>query len=207
MHPGDRRRKSSMFMPFKTLALKTFRGSDRARWKSEANLEKEWEPRTDQIAKWIPKGSRVIEFGSGKQMLKSKLDEGCVYVGSDFVKRNADTFLCDLNKKPLPDLAQFAPEVAVFSGVLEYVHDLPGIAAWLASQVRICIFSYSCLEPSGKFLGSIRAAARRLSNGWVNTFTEAEITAIFQVAGFRVLEKDNWEYQRLFMLEKQSIAQ
>jgi len=61
-----------MFMPFKTLVLKTLRGSDRARWKSEANLEKEWEPRTDQIAKWIPKGSRVIEFGSGKQSEEKK---------------------------------------------------------------------------------------------------------------------------------------
>jgi len=84
------------------------------------------------------------------------------YVGKNNPSEQAVRF-AQGNVLALP-FADEAFDLVLTSGVLEYVHDLPGIAAWLASQVRICIFSYSCLEPSGKFLGSIRAAARRFSS-------------------------------------------
>jgi len=155
------------------------------------------------MVKWIPTGSRVIEFGSGNQKLRSLLDASCIYIGSDFVKRNPDTFLCDLNKRSLPDLGHLAPEVAVLSGVLEYVHDVPHVAEWLFSQIRASvIFSYSCSEGSNSSLLRLRVAIRRADNGWVNNYTEGEIAAIFSKAGFKLKEKDSWDYQRLFFFEK-----
>jgi hypothetical protein len=158
-----------MIRALKTFTLRAFHGSDRSRWSNTDNLNAEWEPRTATMAQWIPKNSRVLEFGAGNQRLRSMLDSNCVYVGSDFIKRYPDTFLCDLNTRPLPRLDQVAPDVAVFSGVLEYVHDVQGVVTWLAPLVRTCIFSYSCLK-SERGLRRWVDSFLRARNGWVNSF-------------------------------------
>lgn len=192
-----------MLRAVKTLALRTFGGSDKSRWSSCKSLLDEWEPRTARLVKWIPKNSRVIEFGAGNRKLQSMLDASCVYFASDFVDHSGDVLICDLNKRPLPNLSHLSPEVAVFSGVLEYVHDLRTLAEWLSAQVRKCVFSYSCLERREGVLRWIHATYRRANSGWVNSYTEARIVEIFCDVGFRCVDRDLWENQRLFLFVNQ----
>jgi hypothetical protein len=154
------------------------------------------------MAKWIPKGSRVIEFGAGNQKLKSMLDATCVYFASDLVDRGNTALICDLNKRPLPDFSHLSPQVAVFSGVLEYIHDVKDIARWLSPRVEMCICSYSCFEPPQNDLLRIRTATSRASNGWVNSYTEARIVGIFGDAGFTLANAESFESQRLFLFER-----
>lgn len=190
------------FRAFKTLVLKTFGGSDKSRWRNSQNLLKDWEPRTARMAKWIPKGSRVIEFGAGNQRLKSMLDATCVYFASDLVDRGNTALVCDLNKRPLPDFSHLSAQVAVFSGVLEYIHNVKDIAQWLSPRVELCICSYSCFEPQQNDLLRIRTATARASNGWVNSYTEAQIVGIFGEAGFGLANAETWEQQGLFLFQR-----
>ena len=190
------------FRAFKTLVLKTFGGSDKSRWSNSQNLLKDWEPRTARMVKWIPKGSRVIEFGAGNQKLKSMLDATCVYFASDLVDRGNTALVCDLNKRPLPDFSHLSAQVAMFSGVLEYIHNVKDIVQWLSRQVELCVCSYSCFEPPKNDLLHIKSATSRASNGWVNSYTEAQIVGIFGDAGFTLVNAETWEQQRLFLFEK-----
>jgi hypothetical protein len=145
----------------------------------------------------------VIEFGAGNQRLKSMLDASCVYFASDLVDRGNTALVCDLNKRPLPDFSHLSAQVAVFSGVLEYIHDVKDIAQWLAPRVELCVCSYSCLEPPQNDLLHIKTATSRASNGWVNGYTEAQIVEIFREAGFTLADSEAFEGQRLFLFERQ----
>jgi hypothetical protein len=76
--------------------------SDRERWADLRNHEVDWDERTRAIARLIPPGSHVIEFGAGRRQLESRLPEDCSYSASDLVDRGLGTLLCDLNRRPLP---------------------------------------------------------------------------------------------------------
>jgi hypothetical protein len=190
------------FRAFKTFVLKVFGGSDKSRWRRSQNLLNDWEPRTARMAKWVPKGSRVIEFGAGNQKLKSTLDVTCVYFASDLVDRGNTALVCDLNKRPLPEFSHLSAQVAVFSGVLEYIHNVKEIAQWLSARVEMCICSYSCFDSPQNDLLRIKTATARASNGWVNSYTESQIVEIFGEAGFSLANAEAFEQQRLFLFER-----
>jgi hypothetical protein len=179
--------------------------SDYERWGDASNLEAWWESRTVMLAGMIPRGTRVIEFGAGRRRLEAHLDPSCTYIASDLVARGADTFICDLNRRPLPDLHPLRPEVAVFAGVLEYVRDVPAVVAWLATQVRYCVASYAVVHRS-RHVGALVAGARRsywrTYHGYMNAYTEPELVAVFERNRFTCLRIDGWNDQRLFLLEK-----
>ena len=102
----------------KMAMLRTMGRSDYERWANPGNLEEWWESRAQRLARMIPAGTRVIEFGAGRRRLEAFLDPSCTYTASDLVERGPGTFVCDLNRRPLPDLCPLAPQVAVFAGVL-----------------------------------------------------------------------------------------
>src|ERR1044071_1990175 len=103
--------------------------SDYNRWSNTENLESWWGARTEKIVGFIRPGARVVEFGAGSRHLEKLLDKSCVYFASDLVNRGSGTIVCDLNKRPLPDLTELSADVAVFSGVLEYIRDLDSLVA------------------------------------------------------------------------------
>ena len=123
----------------------------------------------------MPPNSRVIDFGAGRRTLEVYLDPSCVYVPSDLVSRGSDTIVFDLNKHPLPDLANLAFDVATLAGVLEYINNVPAFVEWLAEQASVCIVSYECARTVAGALGRPSETIRRISAGWVNTYSESEL--------------------------------
>jgi hypothetical protein len=98
--------------------------------------------------------------------------------------------LCDLNRRPLPDLCrQAAVQVAVFSGVLEYVADLSSVLRWLAPETDFIIASYNCVPTSDTSTGRLLKAASRLSAGWVNAFTDADFRICFEQASYETVNR------------------
>lgn len=178
--------------------------SDYERWTDTSNLEAWWESRTRMLAAMVPQGSRVVEFGAGTRSLGRSLDPSCSYVASDLVERGPDTFVCDLNRRPLPDLGPLQPDVAVFAGVLEYLRDVPSIVAWLAAHVRYCAASYAVVQPAGP-MRTLAARTLRTYYGYMNSYTETDVVAVFRRGGFACLRSDSWKDQRLFLFATRSV--
>jgi hypothetical protein len=186
----------------KMAAFRSIGRSDYGRWSDTSNLEEWWESRTQMLAGMIPSGTRVIEFGAGRRRLEAFLDPSCTYTASDLVDRGPGTLVCDLNRRPLPDLGALRPEVAVFAGVLEYVRDVPAVVAWLSTHVRYCVASYAVARRSG-LVGMVAAGARRTYYGYMNAYDEADLLALFSRDRFACVRTDSWKDQRLFLFEKQ----
>jgi len=166
--------------------------SDVRRWSHGEEFLPEWEDRTRRLARLVPPGSHVLEFGAGRRTLEKYLPPGCRYVPSDLVSRGPDTFVCDLNRRPLPDLAGLAVDTAVFGGVLEYVRDLPELVNWLSAYIDRCVASYECAQPQSTAWQRLRQDVLRSRAGWVNTFQEEELVSLFQTRGLRLVHRDVW---------------
>jgi len=195
------------------LALQTLRGklfgrSDMDRWQNLKQYEVEWDERTKIIAGLVPTQSRLIEFGAGRRQLETHLDPSCVYFPADLVSRGPDTIVCDLNQRPLPDLRDLKLDIAIFGGVLEYITNLDTLLLWLSQQVDSCIVSYECAESQPKTIKRVRETLKRLSFGWVNTFSESELEDLFIETGFVLNKKITWHTdegdERIFVFQKYS---
>lgn len=185
------------------LVFKLLHRSDYHRWTPLHSLETWWDSRTEKIARLIPKNTRVIEFGAGRRQLEGFLDRSCTYIPSDLVDRGPGTIICDLNQRPLPDFRSVEAEVAVFSGVLEYIRDLGSLIEWLSKQVSLCVASYTYVLPNGSALQKIRSRCDRLYYGYMNDYTEEALIELFNRYGFVCTMKDTWTSQRIFLFVKQ----
>jgi hypothetical protein len=187
----------------RNLAHRLLNQSDYHRWTNLANYEAWWNGRTEKIARLIPPTSRVIEFGAGRQQLEKLLDPTCTYVPSDLEDRGPGTFVCDLNRRPLPDLSHLNVDTAVFGGVLEYLHDLESLVEWLATHVSLCVASYACAPPRNGIFQRLLDRLDRFYFGYMNSYGEEELVDLFRRVGFRCIARDPWTSQRVFLFVNQ----
>ena len=78
---------------------------------------------------------------------------------------------CDLDAGRLPDVEQ-RYDVAVCSGVLEYLHDVPGALAGMDAVARRAIVSYSDRRRGQRL-------ATRVAQGWTSHLSLAELRSVF----------------------------
>jgi glycosyltransferase involved in cell wall biosynthesis len=141
------------------------------------------------MAKLIPPGTRVLEFGAGRMVLRDYLPEGCRYTPSDLVDRGIGTIVCDLNARDLP---AFPPhDVAVFSGVLTYVNEVEELIRRISSSFKLIVVAYPVFEQSSS------KVARR-AHGWVNDHTSVEFEGIFLRSGYRCDHVGNWRAEKVY---------
>ncbi len=166
-------------------------GTDYKRWENIQCLSPSWDSRTKKMAEMIDDGSSVIEFGAGRLVLKDYLSKDCAYTPSDLIDRGADTIICDLNDSTLPQLQSY--DVAVFSGVLEYVNNVPKLITHLSKFVNTIITSYAITDLNKK---------NRRAQGWMNDFSSKEFTKIFESAGFYCDQTEEWDSQLIYKFAK-----
>jgi hypothetical protein len=172
---------------------------DYGRWSSAEGLEPWWDQRTIQLARLVPAGTRVMEFGAGRRTLEACLPAGCTYTPSDLVDRGPGTIVCDLNCRPLPDLRPHAFDVAVFGGVLEYVSDVQRLAKWLAdSGIGQVVASYDAVPANGHWLARWRERGRRGYFGYMSSLSAAQLVAAFAAHGFGCVERQMWTTQGIY---------
>jgi hypothetical protein len=156
------------------------------------------------IAELVPPGSRVIEFGAGQRHLEQILPLGCTYTPLDLVDRGPGTIVCDLNRRPFPDLRDRAFTVAVFAGVLEYVRDVPSLVVWLGSiGIMTAIVSFDPVPAPLSLTGRVEEELRRLYFGYMNNLTEEQLIRCFAAANMRCVDKRLWTKQVILRFEKQ----
>lgn len=161
--------------------------SDYTHWSSLSTHSSKWDTRTQKLAQLIPPNSTVIEFGAGRLMLRDMLPEGCSYTPSDLVDRGYNTIVLDLNAKCLPTLARY--DVAVFSGVFEYVIDVPRLVRYLGDFAGNVICSYAVVELNQR---------GRCEQGWVNDYTSGKFVSLFTSLGFDYRFGQRWKAQMLY---------
>jgi hypothetical protein len=173
--------------------------ADYKRWKALQHHEEWWDERTKEIAKLVPAGSKVVEFGAGRRQLEKVLPAGCRYTPSDLVDRGPGTIVCDLNRSPLPDLRDFCFKVAVFGGVLEYVADVPSLASWLASNgIQTCVASFDAVPHGLSFIGRLKERIRRYRYGYRNNLTKEQLLLCFEAAQMTCEEERVWTTQGIY---------
>jgi hypothetical protein len=163
--------------------LRRSQTSDYARWSDADNLHAWWHERTVKLAALVPPGSAVIEFGAGRRQLEALLDRPTRYM-------------------PLPALADFNVNVAVFSGVFEYVVDVPAVVEWLGGSVAHVVTSYAPVADGADPIARTRAHVERLENGYMNHYTREQFVDVFAAHGFTPDATDVWESQDLFRFTK-----
>jgi hypothetical protein len=150
-----------------------------------------WEPRNAKVAAMIPQNSKVLEFGAGSLTLPRYLPSGCTHIPSDIKKRKPGFLVCDLNSPNLPDLPKV--DVVVFSGVLEYIHDLRRVVSYIEPVCHTVVCSYSMIIKNGNLLEILH----RRSDGFVNDFVEDEFISFFTQQKFSLVEKSYFDNQVL----------
>ena len=174
-----------------TSLRKAFGRSDIRRWRKPGELSPDWDSRTEIMAKYIPENASIIEFGAGRLVLKSFLPKGCTYTPSDIVDRGEGTKVIDLNRHPLPEIDNY--DYAVFSGVLEYINNVPLIISHFSKYINAFIISYAIADnhPSDRGI-----------HGWGNNYKEVEIISLFTVQNYELINKDTWGKQAIFVFKK-----
>lgn len=181
----------------KTFVLKALHRSDYSRWGNSASLHPNWDERTKLIASLIPENFSILEFGAGQMALSKHLPPNCTYTPSDIVKRvneEYETIIYDLNNSAPPLLTQ-EYDIAIFSGVLEYVNDIPKLASHLSEHIPNIIASYASTENNPGTLF-------RRNSGWVNDYDSNAFTTIFEQAGYRCSTSIRWKNQNIYYFTK-----
>lgn len=169
-------------LPLKTHYLRIFKISDLDRWSNVKNLKEDWNERTIMISELIDEGLVVLEFGAGRLTLKNHL-RNCKYIPSDLVDRGENTIVCDLNRE-LPNIPEV--DVIVFSGVLEYIHDLEKLISFLSLKTSSFVLSYAVSDYNKN---------DRRRHGWVNDYSKIKLESIFESNGFKLEQSSRWEDQ------------
>jgi hypothetical protein len=178
-----------------TEALRRAGSSDVQRWQSDASHYEAWQSRGRMLAAYVRPGERVFEFGAGNSAVPGALPPGCAYAGSDIAPLQDGIIVLDLNASALPPL--IGHDIALFSGVLEYVHDLARLSTFLAQHFRSVVCSYA-----PRLTSEPDEIARRRYSGWFSDFTMEEFSAVFVAAGFELSRRDEWAGQALFRWDK-----
>ena len=179
----------------RTEAMRGAKVSDVRRWQSTVSHYPAWQERGRVLVDFIRPGERVFEFGAGNSAVLSALPPTCMYAGSDLAPTKDGIIVFDLNAANLPPVRGY--DVALFSGVLEYVHDMTRLAAFLSRYFRSVVCSYAPLvtpDPS--------EIAKRRYSGWFSDHTVEEFSTIFETARFSLVCSDKWNGQALFRWDR-----
>ena len=109
-----------------------------------------------------------------------------IFSPSDIVDRGG-CLVCDLNQE-IPNLEQY--DTVFLSGVIEYINDVSELLNVIssASGVKTVIVSYATKEKN----------RRRLSQGWVNSYSKDEFEFLFNDRGFSISHQDSWQKQNIY---------
>jgi len=91
------------------------------------------------MAKLIPDGASIVEFGAGNSVLGQMLPAGATLVSTDLVASES-VLVDDWNARPLPEPPN--GDLAFLSGVVEYVNDVGAMTESMARSYNHVLVSY-----------------------------------------------------------------
>jgi len=165
--------------------------TDYQRWQDLRNHRATWDHRNELIAQRIPAGASVFEFGAGRCILAEMIPPDCRYTDSDLVARSDNSFVVDLNARPLPMFPK--SDYAIFSGVLEYLQDNKSLIQHLPQSFNnvICSYIVTEIKPDQAF---------RTSRDWHSNYSKAQLIKLFAAVGYECEEVVDCQGQQLIFV-------
>jgi len=150
-------------------------------WKEMEYFDEGWKSRISQMAKFIPQGASVVDYGCGKMWLKEYLSASSEYSGVDYQKRDESTIVCDFNAMEFPKISA---QVAFVSGCLEYVEKPDWFVSLISEYHEQCVISYCSTYYFNDF-------KQRKNLGWKNHLSESELKELFKRHHMNLVSQDN----------------
>lgn len=137
--------------------------------------------RVEMFSRWIPEDVRsVVDYGAGKMYLWEYLGREIEYFPVDYIRRNEQTILCDLNQGVFPEIQA---DVAVCSGVLEFIDTAEALLVHVCTYTkRMVILSYLGIDNFPDIEG-------RRASAYVSDLSEKQILDLMASNGFRLGRK------------------
>lgn len=173
------------------------KNTDIERWTKLAITEAlpSWYERNHVIRDIIGTVDSVLDLGCGNRYLQKLLNDSVMYTGVDCVSGNGETVVINFNQPTDSHTLQKCDyDMAVISGVLEYLKRPLGILDFAKRHAKRVTVSYVCAEDRPKQPDEI--------HGWVNRLNENEILDMFSTAGFLVSQRTKYNRHSIFVLDK-----
>ncbi len=154
---------------------------------SALKIGDEYKERIKMLADNIPAKSSVMDLGCGAQVLREYAEGD--YLPVDRQYGEGITY-ADFNNGIYPVLDK-TYDFAVVSGLLEYLYEPETFLEWTMQHAGNLLMSYA-IRTSG--------IAERLSSGWVNHFTRADLEKLFAKLELSVTYLGDWRGQGLYKL-------
>ena len=137
--------------------------------------------RVEMFSRWIPRDVRsVVDYGAGKMYLREYLPPEAAYFPVDYIRRNEQTILCDLNQGVFPEIRT---DVAVCSGVLEFIYTAEALLTHVCAHTgKLVILSYLGVDNFPDIDG-------RRASAYVSDLSEKQIVDLMESNGFQLEKK------------------
>lgn len=168
--------------------------TDFERWRRNAGERPRWDDRNAIIAGLVPPGASVLDLGAGARTLGGRLPEGCRYQPVDLVP-GPGVVVCDFNRHEYPSFGE-PFDVAVCSGVLEYLDDPEELLVRLPRLAHRSIVSYAAWRPWHRL-------EERTEAGWHNHLTPAGFEGLLARAGLAWRSVTTWHGQVIVAAHRQ----
>lgn len=168
--------------------------TDTDRWGelSRSNDKPSWNARNDVIGKFVPENASVLDIGSGNQSVRQCIPDSCSYQPVDCVDGN-NVIIIDFNKENVADrLLEEYHDIAICSGVLEYITDTESFFKFVTNNASSAIFTY-VFEDN-------RVANDSKLNGWCAGVRKADMYQLFSHLGISVVHTTNYKRHSIMLL-------
>lgn len=167
------------------------------RWRLNAKTDPSWDSRNELVAALIEPGLSLFDIGAGAQTIRKHVQYS-KYTPCDVVKSTPDTIVVDLNDvENLPDVEQH--DVAILSGVVEYLYHPSAVFRWVSSISSTAIISF-CPSNEGS-----SERIDRLASGWLCHLTLDEFEGILAQHWQSFEVKQNWGRHRIYVCSSPSV--
>ena len=158
--------------------------TDHRRW---LGCNESYPDRNALMAQLVPAGRTVLDVGAGQMTLRQYLPPGCAYTPLDLYPRSPDTLVCDLNKREWPAGKW---DVAVCSGVIEYVADPEWLFDRLAESAGLVIASYHGAATSERGRGY----------GFLTEMSPGQLPEVARRSGLEIVEVQPFGEQAIYAM-------
>ena len=164
------------------------------RWERVAQETPTWNERNQLIASMVPAGASVLDVGAGNMTIREMIPPSCEYQPIDCVQGSDDTIIVDFNKGIIPAFEKRF-DIAICSGVMEYVHDPAGFLGIVTGWADMVILSYAVTDAEGD-------VQRRRQQGWFTDLSYMDLLELFSGLDIFMRHAGVWRGQVILQLKK-----